>query len=93
MDTKNPPTLIHSPFAKATRARDTTKLGKMAVTKTTSDSAATRSRKIHMTQVKKASAVGVKLDSQYEMIENRSEIRTAVPFSNFPRHQGQRQPT
>jgi predicted kinase len=86
VDTKKPPTLIHSPFAKATRARDITKLGNMAVTKTTSDSAATRSRKIHITQVKKASAVGVKFDNQYETIENRSEIRTAMLISDPLRH-------
>lgn len=41
-----------------------TKLGKMDVTKTTRDSAATRSRKSHMTQVKKAEALGRKLESQ-----------------------------
>lgn len=41
-----------------------TKLGKMEVMKTTSDSAATRSRKSHITQVKKEVAVGLKLESQ-----------------------------
>ena len=55
-----------------------TKLGKMDVTKTTRDSAATRSRKSHMTKVKKAEALGRKLESQYETIEKRMDIRTVV---------------
>lgn len=59
-----------------------TKLGKIAVTKTTSDSAATRSRKIHITQVKKASPLGRKLESQYDTMENSSEIKTAIRVSN-----------
>jgi hypothetical protein len=74
--TRNPPTLIHNPFANATNAKEITKFGNIAVTSTTSDSAATRSRNIHITQVKKASAVGWKFDSQYETIEKRSDIRT-----------------
>lgn len=53
-----------------------TKFGKMAVTKTTRDSAATRSRKIHITQVKKASPLGRKFESQYETMEKRRENRT-----------------
>lgn len=76
--TRNPPTLIQRPFANATRAREMTKFGKMAVTKTTRDSAATRSKKIHITQVKKASPLGRKLESQYETMEKRREIRTGV---------------
>lgn len=76
--TKNPPTLIHSPFANATNAKAITKFGKIAVTRTTSDSAATRSRKIHITQVKNASAVGWKLESQYETIEKSIDIRTRL---------------
>lgn len=74
----NPLTDIHSPLAKATSASDTTKLGKRAVTRTTRLSAARRSRNTHMTQVKKASAVGRKLDSQYEMAENVMAMRTVV---------------
>lgn len=56
--TKNPPTLIHKPFANATRANDMTKIGKMDDMSTTSDSAATRSRNSHITQVKNAMALG-----------------------------------
>jgi hypothetical protein len=41
-----------------------TKLGKMDETRTTRDSAATRSRKSHMIQVKDAGAVGWKFPSQ-----------------------------
>ena len=74
--TRNPPTLIHSPLANATSARAITKFGKIAVTRQTRDSAATRSRKIHMTEVKKASPAGRKFESQYETIENKVEIRT-----------------
>lgn len=64
MGTRNPPTLIQSPFANATTASERTKFGRRAVTKTTRDSAARRSRKSQRTQVKKAVAVGVKLESQ-----------------------------
>jgi hypothetical protein len=60
----NPFTDIHNPLAKAVRARLMTKLGKMDDTRTTRDSAATRSRKSHMIQVKNASAVGWKFPSQ-----------------------------
>ena len=74
--TRNPPTLIQRPFANATSAREMTKLGKMAVMKTTRDSAATRSRKIHITHVKNASPLGRKLESQYETAEKRKENRT-----------------
>lgn len=74
--TKNPPTLIQSPFAKAVTARATTKIGKSEDTSTTRDSAATRSRKSHMIQVKNPVAVGRKLQSQYVMTENRTEMRT-----------------
>ena len=80
--TRNPPTLIHSPLANATSARAMTKLGKMAVTSTTRDSAATRSRNIHMTHVKKAWAVGWKLESQYETMEKRIEMRTGISAEN-----------
>ncbi len=73
---RNPPTLIQRPFANATSARAITKLGKIAVMKTTRDSAATRSRKIHITQVKNASPLGRKLESQYDTMEKRKEIRT-----------------
>lgn len=45
--TKNPPTLIQRPFAKAVSASDTTKLGKSEDMRTTRDSAARRSRKSH----------------------------------------------
>jgi hypothetical protein len=74
--TRNPPTDIHSPFAKAVRARLTTKFGKMEDTSTTRDSAATRSRNSHMIHVKKATAVGRKFDSQYAMTENKTDIKT-----------------
>lgn len=74
--TINPPTLIQRPFAKATSAKEITKFGNMDVTRTTRDSAATRSRNIHITQVKNASAVGWKLDSQYETMEKRMDIKT-----------------
>lgn len=61
-ETRKPPTLIQSPLANATKANEMTKFGKMEVTSTTSDSAATRSRKSHITQVKNADAVGWKLE-------------------------------
>ena len=70
----NPPTDIHNPLAKATKANEMTKLGTREVIKTTRDSAANKSRNIHMTQVKKAVAVGWKFDSQYEMTEKTIEI-------------------
>jgi hypothetical protein len=54
----NPPTLIHRPLANAVKAKAITKFGKMDDIKTTSDSAARRSRKSHIIQVKKAEAVG-----------------------------------
>lgn len=81
--TKNPPTLIHRPFANATSAKAITKFGNMAVTRTTRDSAAARSRNIHITQVKKASPVGRKLESQYEIIENRTDIITVNWLEGF----------
>jgi hypothetical protein len=62
--TKNPPTDIHSPFAKAVKARLMTKFGKREDIRTTRDSAARRSRKSHMTHVKNATAVGWKFESQ-----------------------------
>jgi hypothetical protein len=74
--TKNPPTDIHSPFAKAVRARLTTKFGKMDDTNTTRDSAAIKSRNSHIIHVKKATAVGRKFESQYAMTENRTDIKT-----------------
>jgi hypothetical protein len=74
--TKNPPTDIHNPFAKAVRARLTTKFGKIEDTNTTRDSAARRSRNSHIIQVKKAVAVGRKFDSQYAMVENNIDIKT-----------------
>jgi hypothetical protein len=72
----NPPTHIHSPFENATNAREMTKTGNIEDTRTTRDSAATRSRKSHITQMKKASAVGRKLESQYATTEKRTEIMT-----------------
>lgn len=48
----------------------------MEDTKTTRDSAAIRSRNSHIIQVKKATAVGRKFDSQYAMHENRTDIKT-----------------
>lgn len=65
------------PFAKAVKARATTKLGINDDTSTTSDSAAMRSRNSHMIQTKNALAVGSKLINQYEMTENSTDIRTA----------------
>lgn len=79
--TKNPATDIHRPFAKAVTARLMTKIGKTDEMKTTRDSAAIRSRKSHITQVKKAVAVGRKFESQYAMQENTSEIRTRSSIS------------
>lgn len=76
-ETKKPPTLIQRPLAKAVRAREMTKLGKSDDMRTTRDSPANRSRKSHMTQVKKALAPGRKFESQYAIIEKRSEMRTA----------------
>ena len=63
-ETRKPPTDIHSPFAKAIRASATTKFGKIDEIKTTSDSAATRSRKSHIIHVKNAAAVGTMFESQ-----------------------------
>ena len=60
--TRKPPTLIQRPLANAVRARATTKLGNREETSTTKDSAARRSRKSHITQVKKAVAPGRKLE-------------------------------
>lgn len=71
-----PLTLIHRPLAKATSASEMTKDGKTDATSTTRLSAASRSRNTHSTQVKKACAVGWKLDSQYEMAEKTSEKMT-----------------
>lgn len=53
-----------------------TKLGKIEDMRTTRDSAARRSRKSHITQVKKAVAEGRKLLSQYAMMEKIKEMRT-----------------
>ena len=57
-------------------ASATTKFGISEATKTTSDSAASRSRNNHITQVKKAVAVGWRLMSQYDTMENSIEIKT-----------------
>src|SRR5687767_582239 len=73
--TKNPLTHIQSPLANAVTARATTNIGKIFETKTTSDSAATRSRNSQRTQRKKPSALGLKFDSQYVTIEKRREMR------------------
>lgn len=59
-----PLTLIQRPFANAVAARETTKMGARDVMRTTRDSAAMRSRKSHITQVKKPVAVGWKFPSQ-----------------------------
>jgi hypothetical protein len=74
--TKNPPTLIQRPFAKATSASEMTKFGNIDVTNTTRLSAARRSRNIHITQIMKADPSGRKLESQYETTEKSIEIRT-----------------
>ena len=52
--TKKPFTHIHSPLAKATRAKATIKLGNSKENSVTNDSAATRSRNSHITYVKNA---------------------------------------
>jgi hypothetical protein len=57
-----------------------TKDGKSDVTKTTRPSAARRSRKSQKTDVKKATAVGWKLDSQYVMTEKMADIKTSKEF-------------
>lgn len=75
-ETRNPPTLIHRPFANAVSASDTTKLGKMEDINTTRDSPAKRSRKSHMTQVKKAEPPDRRLIRKYVMIEKMREIIT-----------------
>ena len=59
-----PSTLIQSPFVKAIIARARTKFGNAADTITTRLSAATRSRKSHITHIKNASEVGCRLDNQ-----------------------------
>lgn len=64
------------PLMKAIKARATTKMGKIEETSTTRDSAASRSRNSHMTQVKKAPPVGRRLMSQYDTIEKHSEMMT-----------------
>jgi hypothetical protein len=56
--TKKPPTLIQRPLANAVRARAITKFGNKADIRTTSDSAASKSRNNHIIHVKKAVAVG-----------------------------------
>lgn len=76
MGTRNPPTDIHSPFAKAVRARLITKLGKTEETNTTRDSAARRSKKSHMIHVKNAEPVGWKLDVKYTIQEKRIAMKT-----------------
>jgi hypothetical protein len=65
-------------LAKAITASDITNDGKIDVTSTTRLSAASRSRKTHRTQVKKACAVGWKLESQYEMAEKTRAKMTEV---------------
>lgn len=75
-DTKKPPTLIQRPFANAMRARATTKLGNIEEISTTRASPANRSRKSHITHVKKAVTPGRKLESQYVVTEKRREIKT-----------------
>lgn len=77
-DTRNPPTLIQRPLAKATNAREITNDGNSDVIKTTKDSAARRSRKSHMRYVKKAVASGLKFESQYEITENSREMTTTI---------------
>jgi hypothetical protein len=81
--TRKPPTDIHKPFAKAVKAKLTTKLGKMDDTSTTRDSAATRSRKSHIIQVKKVIAAGRKLDSQYAMEEKSTVMKTGKQLALF----------
>ena len=71
-----PLTLIQRPLANATSAKETTKLGNNEVINTTRLSAASRSRKSHKTHVKNACAVGWKLESQYEIVENTREMKT-----------------
>jgi hypothetical protein len=86
--TMNPLTLIQSPLAKAISASEMTNDGKMDVRSTTRLSAASRSRKTQRTQVKKAWAVGWKLESQYEMAEKTRAKTTDERFrvsGNVPR--------
>ena len=84
-ETKNPPTLIHSPLANAVKASAMTKFGNREDIKTTSDSPARRSRKSHMTQVKKAAPVGRKLVKKYAISEKISEMRNKYgkPIKKF----------
>lgn len=84
-DTKKPPTLIQRPFANAVSARATTKFGNIEERSTTRDSPAKRSRKSHITHVKKAVALGRKLESQYVIIEKSRDIKT---FQNYQRCEG-----
>jgi hypothetical protein len=50
--------------------------------RTTKDSAASRSRNIHITQVKKAIPAARKFDSQYAITEKASEMRTGSGFAS-----------
>jgi len=75
---RKPLTLIQTPFAKAVTTRDMTKFGNREDTSTTSDSAAIRSRNSHITQVKKAIPSGRRFNSQYDIMEKSSDIRTGV---------------
>jgi hypothetical protein len=76
--TINPFTDMKSPLAKAMRASEMTNDGKIDVRSTTRLSAASRSRKTQRIQVKKACAVGWKLESQYEMAEKTRAKMTEV---------------
>ena len=75
-ETKNPPTLIQRPLANAVKAREITKLGNSEDINTTKDSPANRSRKSHMTQIKKAEPPGRRLIKKYDITEKSKEIRT-----------------
>ena len=77
-ETRNPPTLIHRPFANAVSASETTKFGKIDEISTTRDSPAKRSRKSHITQVKKAGAPDRRLIRKYVMIEKIRDIMTVI---------------
>jgi hypothetical protein len=74
---RQPLVVIQSAFIDAVTARAMTKTGKREETRTTSDSAATRSRKSQSVYVKNPSRLAWKLQSQNVMEENTSVMRTA----------------
>ena len=73
MGTKKPSTHIHRPLAKAVTAKATTKMLKIDETKTTKDSAATRSKNNHSTHLKNADASAQEHEKECHDIIDTSE--------------------